>query len=300
MHRLLLATIAFIAASTLAHGQERLEWKFKEGDRFQIESEAWVKQRMHVVTQQGPQKGEHDFEHVTLSSFTVKKVDKEGNVELEQRLDKVKATNRQGTGSPAGSSLVRELEDCVFTITLDAKRKVTKLDGYDDMIKRVSKDDANAAKAIRELVRPETLRQAAEEAFAFLPDKPLAKGDTWERKVEASMGPLGTIQAGHTYTYEGKEMKAERMLHKISVASTLSYTPPKEETPGFAFKISKGTLKAEKATGTLWFDAEAGRLAFSEANSKLGGTITAASQNQPPHEITIDQEQTVRMSVSWR
>jgi uncharacterized protein DUF6263 len=296
--RTLCFTVAclFLCALPL-HAQTKLEWKFKEGDRFAQESLVTVQQTMTV----GGQTNKQDFEHKLEAIFSVTKVNPDGSVELRMQLEKIKASNRGNPGSPAASSQVRALEDAVITLTLNAKREVTKFEGYEDLLKRVTNDDATSAKAIREIVKEETLKQQAAEAFAFLPEKAVNKGDTWNRKLESSLGPLGTILTTHTYTYDGPEMKDGKTLHKISVSSTFSYAPPKSATPGFQFEITKGELQTEKATGTILFDAEAGRLVSSQSNMKIKGTLTIAIPGQKdPFAFVIDQEQTATIRVSPR
>jgi hypothetical protein len=256
------------------------------------ESNSTVTQTMAVAGQSNVQ----DFNQTLEATFNVTKVNPDGSVELRMQLDKIKASNRGGPGSPLASTQVRALEDLILTMTLDAKRQVVKFTGYDDLLKRVTNDDPNAAKTVRDIVKEETLRLLTQEAFGFLPDKPLNKGDKWDRKLEASLGPLGTILTTHTYTYDGPEMKDTKTLHQISVTSVVSYAPPKEKSGGFQFQITKGEVTTESATGTIWFDAEAGRLVSSESKLKLKGTLTIAVMDQN-HEFKLDQEQTATIKI---
>jgi Family of unknown function (DUF6263) len=290
-----LSVACFLASSLPLQAEVKLEWKFKEGDKFQTESITTLVQTMTV----GGQTNRQDFETILHTSFTVKKTEPDGSVELRMQIEKIKASNRANPASPAASTQVRALEDVVLTIFLNPKREVTKLEGFEDVLKRVTNDDATSAKAIREIVKEENLRRQAEEAFGFLPDRPVNKGDKWERKIEAALGPLGTILATHTYTYEGPEMKQDKSLHKISVASNFTYVPPKAATPGFQFQITKGEVKTENATGTIWFDADAGRLVSSETKMKIKGTLTIGITGQSqPQEFVIDQEQTGAIRVT--
>jgi len=295
MKRSALSVLLVLTIALPLQAQTKLEWKFKENDRFQQETVTNLKQTLTA----GGQSNVQDFEHVTNTSFTVKKVNQDGSVVLEQQLDKIKATNRSGPGSPAVSGLIKQLEDAKFTITLNGKREVTQFDGYEELIKRVASDDATSAKALRDLVKPETLRRAAEEAFGFLPESPVNKGDQWKREMQVSLGPLGAMTANHTYTYDGPEMKDGKTLHKISVVSTLAYTPPKEETGGFPFKITSGDLKTESAQGVIYFDADIGRLASSEMKMKLKGSLSVSVSGES-HTLAIEQDQTVAIRLTPR
>jgi hypothetical protein len=282
----MLLPLALILASCLpAHGQVKLEWKFKENDELTLDTVALLKQTLRV----GSQSGEQELEHGTKAIITVKKVHADGTVELSQLFDRVQARNRRGEGAPAGAGYVRGLEDAVLHLTLNAKREVVRLEGYDELVKRVSKDDANTAKAVRELLKPETLRRSAEELFGFLPDKPVNPGDKWERKLEAPLGPLGTVTATHAYTYAGTEAKEGKTLHKITVTTSLAYSIPKEATPGFQFKILKGDVSVVESSGEIYFDADAGRLVSSRMEMKIQGSLTVSAENQM-HELTLEQD----------
>jgi hypothetical protein len=288
--------VGLLLAALPTRAEVKLEWKFKENDKFQQDSTAILQQSMRV----GGLTNMQDFEHRMQAAFSVNKVNPDGSVELRMELVKMKATNRATPGSPVASSQVRPLEDAVLTITLNAKKEVIKLEGYEDIVKRVTNDDPNSGKMIRDIIKEDTLRRSAEEAFGFLPDKPLNKGDKWERKLEHSLGPLGAIQATHTYTYEGPEPPKEgKELHKISVKSELSYVPPKSGNSGFQFQITKGELKTESASGTILFDAEAGRLVSSETKLRCRGTLTIAVQGQN-HEFVIEQDQSTSIRVSGK
>src|SRR5262249_24471291 len=135
-------------------------------------------------------------------------------------------------------------------------------------------------------------KKSAEEAFSFLPEKAVNKGDEWKRESTIPFGPLGSFKAVSDYTYAGKEDGGE----KIALKSQLTYSPPKGDA-GFAlFKIVNGNLKSEGARGTLIFDAEKGRLVkYSMAMFFRGSLTMDIMGNMVDMEVTIDQNSNSRV-----
>ncbi len=270
-----------------AVGQTKLEWKFNKGDVFYQKSDTMVKQAMTIMGM----KIDQDMDNSTIASFTV--VDKlnDGSVVLEQKIEEIGVKNA-GVGAPIGQML-QQMKGASFKITLSPKLKVTKFEGYEDLMKKIGGDDPVAGRMLRAMMTEDTLKKSVEEAFAFVPDAPVKKGDSWERQMEVPLGPLGALNATNKYTYEGQE----KGLEKISVVSNMKYTAPKDGDGGLPFKISKGDLKADNAKGTIYFDAAKGRLAESEMKMKLKGSLTISAMG---NELTMDmeQDQTVKITVT--
>jgi hypothetical protein len=144
------------------------------------------------------------------------------------------------------------------------------------------------------MMTEDTMKKSAEEAFNFLPEKPVSKGEKWQRKLEVPLGPLGSLASIHNYTYEGMENK----LAKISVTATMTYNPPKADAGGqLPFQITKGNLKADDAKGTILFDPAAGRLASSSMTMRIKGSLTISAMGQEL-AMDMDQNQDVKIEVS--
>jgi hypothetical protein len=277
-----------------AHGQVKLEWKFKKGDQFTQETVTSLKQTIKGL---GTERKE-DLETTTISAFTVVEQNADGSVVLEQKITTMK-TKDAASGRPA--DLTKHLEGATFRITLtpkDGRLQVTRLEGYEEMMKKITEGDPQGAKVIRSLLPEEVLRKSLEESFTFLPEKPVNKGEKWERKHDVPLGPLGRLAVTHTYIYEGPEQLDGRPVEKLAVTMAVSYTPPgKADSAGLQFQITGGSFEAKNATGTLYFDNANGKLVRADMRMNLDGklNVTTPKGNEV---IQVSQTQEVRLRVS--
>ena len=96
------------------------------------------------------------------------------------------------------------------------------------------------------------------------------------------IGPIGSYNAIYDYTYDAPENKDDKNLQKMSMKTTLTYTKPEaKDAAGLPFKINDGKLETSEATGTIWFDAQAGRVAESTMVVKLEGNLNVTVSDQP-------------------
>jgi hypothetical protein len=260
---LVLAMAALPASTAPAADAVKLEWKFLEGDTFYIETTNITKQTMTVLGM----KQESDSENSTVTRYKVLKVDKDATV-IEQKIESVK--NKTSGGLPGADKIMDSMKGQTFKLTLNAKGEVTKLEGYDEFIKKLGSDNDATAKLIKSFMSEEALKASAAESFAFLPDKAVNKGDTWKRSQAVPLGPLGNLKGETTYTDKGPGKDGE----EISFEQTFAYSPPKEDDSGLGFKITKGEMKAEKASGNIVFDVTKGRLVRTDSSMKMKGSLT--------------------------
>ncbi len=283
------AVIALAVIAVPAHAQ-KLEWKFKQGEKFWMETKTDVKQTLTVAGM--PMKPE--MTNTTVASFTV--ISAMGTtVVLEETIESisVKANAPMGGGASV-DKIMQEMKGAKFKVTLDtAKLDVTKFEGYDELIKKISGGDQMVEKFIRAVMTEETLKESAEEIFAFLPPKPEDK--TWERSPKVPLGPLGTLEGKYKYTNAGTEKVNNKDAVKITVEASLAWkAPAPAAAAGLPFQVKKGQLDAKDAKGTILFDAEAGKLVKSDMKMQLNGKLTLAVGGADV-ELDMQQDQTVTM-----
>jgi hypothetical protein len=280
-----------LAAAVPASAQVTLQWKFRDGQKFYQSTTTTIK----LVTKINGQETRQETEHTTVASYTVEKTGADGTVTLKQVIESLARKPMESTTT--SPDFLKQMQGATFTITLNGDMQITKFDGYDALVKRLTADDPNAERVMRATLPEETLKRSAEEAFAFLPKQPLKVGDRWERRVDVALGAIGTLSATHIYRYEGPETVDGKVLQKISVEARISYTPPKPDAGVLPLQITRGTLRADKSQGTFWFDANAGRLAASEMHMHLSGTLDISSMGQQ-YSLSLDQDQTVNTKIS--
>jgi len=287
-----LATLVLLGGLTApAFGQVKIEWKFKEGDKFYVEEVSNVKSSFQIMGNNIDQ----TQKTTTIASYTIKKsTDKE--VVMEQKIESVKTKVEGGFGGEAGGldKIMEKMEGAKFTITMDPSTgKVTKFEGYKELIKAITEGMEEAGKFVELLLTEDTLKKGSEDAFGFLPSKAVDKGDTWKIESTMPLGPFGNFKKNATYTYDGKDDKGEKIGYKLA----MTYTAPKGDgAAGLPFKITKGNLKTDNAKGTILFDAEKGRLVSNTVTMRFGGSLTMdVMGNELTIEMTMDQSSTSRV-----
>jgi hypothetical protein len=272
--------------SVPAYGQAQMKFKWTKGSTFYLENVTDMKQTIEVMGQ----KIEQDMKNKSINSYKVLDITDEGVV-LEQKIEAVKIT---ATGPAAGKQeeIAEKMKGATFKMTISPAGKVTKFEGYDELIERIGAGNDAVKKLLKSVMNKETMSRSSEEAFGFLPDKPVNKGDQWKREMKLSMGPLGEFKVDNSFSYEGKEGSAD----KIGVTAIMSYTAPKEDAGGdLPFSVSKGDLKSEGAKGTIHFDAGTGKLVKYEMKLRIKGSLTIQVMgNMATMDLDQDQTTTIR------
>jgi hypothetical protein len=291
MHRWLpLTLLCLFLCAPPAPAQVSLGWKLKPGEKFYQETTATLKQTTKIRGQETHQ----ELEHVTVSSFTVTRLNTDGSVVLEQKIESVKPAK---TASGPLGKLLEDMEGASFTLTLSPDFKVLSLEGYDKLVDQIAKGDPNAQKVVQAMMSKETLQKSAEEAFQFLHRRTVRPKDSWERSFTMSLGPVGSVTGTYKYTYVGPEMLDGKPAQKIDVDAKLSYVPPKGDVGLLPFQITRGDMRVETGRGTIWFDEQKGRLVRSEMHVRLHGTLTMISMGQE-YTLELDQDQSIKIRIT--
>ena len=279
-----------------------LRWKFEIGRPIYQEMTTETKQDMQVMGQKISQ-----LQKVTFFLSWNPVEEKDGNWIVKQKIEGLKMdieiagnkipydSNKEGGSTNALSDFFKALVGSEFTLTIDKNMRITKIEGRDEFLKKLIKENQQLAPLLQTILSDEALKQMSDPAFAVIPDKPVKKGDTWERKATLNMGPIGTFDTIYKYTYEGPD---ENKLHKIKVETSLKFQPPGPNAGGnLPFKIMKADLNSKDSNGTILFDTNKGRVASSNTTMKLSGTMTIEIGGTASEE-TMDQTQTTTVRTS--
>ena len=307
-----LAALAILAV--VASGQDqktpvKLEWKFQKGKPFYQELKTETKQDMKVMGQEVKQ----SQTQTVYFSWTPTEQDKDKNWIIKQKIEGVKMDIEIGgnritydsTATGASNNPLKEFFSALvgseFTLTLDTKKmEVTKVEGREAFLKSLIGVNAQMEPLLKQILSDEALKQMADPAFAMLPPKDVKVGETWPRKSTLSLGPIGSYENTYEYKYEGKE----KDLDKISVKTTLKYTPPVDPAGGagtgaLPFKIKSADLKSKDSKGTIYFDSrpEKGRLDNSKSELTLEGELTIEIGNMTS-KVELKQTQTTTVKTT--
>jgi hypothetical protein len=289
--------LVLVVVALPARAQVALDWKLKEGDRFYLLTESTFNQVMELPGKEGGKEIKQEITQTAVLQFYVEKKTPDGNYTIKQTIEGLMVKGGAGAGTPVSDD---KIQGASFTLTLNPKLEVVKLEGYSDFIKKLAGDDPSVLKTVKSIVTEELLTKAATQAFAFLPTKQVKEGDEWgaDRTIKMPLGPLGALEATNTYKYVGKGKLNDKELDKISFTTKVAYSLPKEDA-GIAFRVIKGTLTVDdNAKGTIYFDSANGRLVQYEMSLNLTGDLTLSINNVPLDTKITKQEQTVKVTVS--
>jgi hypothetical protein len=280
-----------------------LKWKFKEGKTFYQTMTTTTKQTMKVMNNDVTQTQEQTFHF----SWTPVK-EKDNKWTIKQKIEGVKmnidiggskiaydSTKEGGASNPLGD-FFKALVGSEFTLTLDMKTlKVTAVEGRKKFLEKLVAANPQMKPLLETILSEDALKEMAEPTFAVVPEKnkPVTKGQKWQKGTSLNMGPIGTYDNTYVYTYDGKNDKG---LATIKVETTLKYKPPKESTGagGLPFKIKSADLKSTSASGTVTFNQEKGRVEKSTMKLNLSGKLSIEIGGQ---QTTVELSQTQESTV---
>jgi len=264
-----------------ARAQTALEWKFKDGEKFYVEAVTDTKQTVTI----GDKATTSASTFTTVSSFVVKKAG--DGYSVEQTIEGVKVTSDKPDDPTLGvrSRFANQLKGTTFRFTISPTGKVTSktIEGYDDLIKKLTGGNESNEKEIRARLPEDAFKEELNAIFGFLPDK---AGTTWKRSETLTL-PWGTLKGDADYTHKGNKGKDGE---EITVTHNWTMELAKDAPAGV--KVSKGNVKIDKAEGTIHCDPAAGRLINNTQTTHLTGKLTMTDAFMKEFTFDIDQTTT--------
>lgn len=277
-----IAVCVALVVPAMAGGPAALAWKLDAGARFALEETVQSRQTIKLMNMETRQ----DVDQVRQSRISVLKKNPDGTLILEQKIDKVKV--QHGSDGPdANTRVLKQLEDASFWFHLDASRKISRIEGYDALLKQLSKGSRADARLIRSVFTEDSLKRSVDTWLGFLPAAAVDKGKTWQHRSSLPLGLLGAMAVDVTYKLENFDKKTQ--LATIAFSGSGSYQPPAQDA-ALPITVSAGTLRLAKYAGTITFDAERGRLVRLETQMALAGRLTAVIRDSET-ELELTQEQ---------
>ncbi|MFO0863838.1 MAG: DUF6263 family protein [Gemmataceae bacterium] len=259
-----LASFALVLAffPNLIHAQERLVWKLKVGEEFQIERKFDQKQTVEsagkILNQE--MAGSWQFRFKVVGA-------KDDGFKLEAVL--AKATQKtKGAKSELESKIAERMQGTPFKLRIAASGKVSEFEGYDEFLDRAAEKKDDARKVLRVLVPLEAFQQAFDDMFAFLPTEATKPGHKWTRDILDPMPPFGFLLTTCSCQDDGEQSG----LRVITCKFRTKYQPLAKESS--LFRVIKADVNAEEGAATWRFDVARGRLVAAEKSITLKGDMT--------------------------
>ncbi|MGH7223657.1 MAG: DUF6263 family protein [Gemmataceae bacterium] len=273
-----------------------LQWKFKKGQVFYQIFTTETSQVMTVMNNVVSQKQKQTF---YLQWTPEKKVG--GKWIVAQTIIGVKMDIDIG-GSPikydstaanhprnSVHDFFKALVGAEFKLSLDARTlEIIHIDGREKFVKKLAAANKQMKPLIDKILSEDALKEMADASFGLLMG-PARPGDSWTKRRQVDMGPIGIYQNNLRCTYDGREDK----LDKITVKITTKYLLPHNQkgVGKLPFRIHKANLSGD-GTGFLYFDRAKGRLANSVISVTLGGTLAIEIGGEKTHVDLVQTQQT--------
>ncbi|HEX5270957.1 MAG TPA: DUF6263 family protein [Gemmataceae bacterium] len=287
MSRRLVGAVLLVAAGLAqsAAAQAPVEWKLKVGDKFYLRTVTTTKQTLKALNKDVPQ----NAEQTVVLGFSVE--EKVGdNFLLKETIEDV--TVKSDKGDAVSDP---KIAGSVFLLTVSPKWEILKFEGYDKLVDRLAGDDPAVRQALTATLPEDVFKRTVREAMAFLPDRPVKDGETWERSVESPLGPIGTLRETRTYKMEGKEDVGGKKVDKITYTTAVEFKPGKK-VENLPYYVISGQMEVKEGKGTVHFDPAASQLVQIKSDLKLVGRMVL-SISETKVDAVVEQEQGTVVTV---
>jgi hypothetical protein len=284
-----------------------LDWGFKENKTFYQKMTTTTDQSLTVSSNKVDQKQKQVF----VFSWTPVKKNDDGSWVIKQKIEDVQmnidignqqikydSTNPDAGGNNPLSEFFKELVGSEFTLTLSKDLKVTKIEGRDAFVQKLTRANPQMKPLLEQILSEKAMMEMAEPTFAAVPNAKKTKGQSWTKDSNLDMGPIGKYENSYKYTFDGPDDKEKKLL-KIKVDTTLKYKEPGDAAGAAAlpFRIKSADLKSTSATGTVLYDPEQKRIEKTTMDLKLKGELVIDIGGQPT-KVELEQTQTSTVETS--
>jgi len=287
------AAFALLATARDATAAEKLlRWKFEPGQKLRVV--CTQESRMETSVNNQPLDVQIDMGLEML--WSVESVEADHTATITQSFTRLSTKMQTKDGEPIEydsasqaepegdaaniAKAVAPLLGAKFVVKMDDRGEIVDVALPDKLAQALQ--DAGMAPAGAE--GREVLEGVFRQSLPHLPALPVDIGTSWNGTHEAK-ALAGTMIVRTRYSYEGEEDREGATLEKIAAKSELEVkqSTNEEEVPL--------VLKDHEQTGTLYFDAQAGRLVSAETTQKM---TTESGSTSPKTRV----RSTARVSVT--
>lgn len=286
MIRVLLALTVMVACWTPAKAQVRLRWRYKEGTKQVTQLET----KTHQILTIGTADVETKNEAFIRTEATVGKRKPDGTLRVVTRVETMQVdttlpggiTQSFSSADPNKKAVNEQLEPLLKLYRAMLKAHTTLVLNKDNNLKAVEVDKKalkDLGEGEKQLFEPETIKKAAQQEFAELPDRAVKKGDTWKRESETHLPGGQTLRFTTVYKYAGEVKQKGQTLDKITFSSTkVTYAQvPAADAP---VVVTRSNLKIKESKGVLLFDRARGEVFQRKEKVRIEGDLTLEIRNK--------------------
>lgn len=203
--------------------------------------------------------------------------------------------------NPGLADFFKNLIGTEFTITYAKGMIVEKVEGREDFLKKLGTSNPQMEALLKKLLTDEALKEMADPTAGLMPgaDKAagVAAGETWEKKTNMPLGPIGTYDRTLSFKYIGKDSE-KKDLDKVEVTAKLLYKAPTADADGLLFRIKGATLDTvDPKAGTFLFDGKTGTVVNGTVAVRMKGKLNVTIGTTET-EVELIQDQTTTLETS--
>lgn len=287
-----------LVAGTANSAEAPLRWKFAAGQKLRVE---WT-QEVETETMIGGKPLRLAVDTTFEQDWGVDSVDEEGTATITQSFRRIavrmdmppaapleydSAAMRRATGDarPIAESLA-PLIGPTWNAKITARGEVREVEASADL--QAALDKVAAEGRLKSLFTGAGGADYLRQSLVVLPEQTLKVDESWEVATDAD-SPVGRVKSRTTYTYRGTERHGDRTLDALAATGNLEWTPARG---GVAVGRQ---IKEQSQTGTVLFDATAGRLVESRQTQMLR---TESRVRDTPLETRLTSNLKLKISVS--
>jgi hypothetical protein len=274
---------------------ETLRWKLGAGEVLRYTMESKQVENFQVA---GRNK-KSTRSNTTNLSWTVKSVSENGDAEIVLRFDRVRMRIEQPPIVPlefdsnpnkleipdefeSVDRQIKALAGAELSFKLRPNGEVDDLKIPEQTLKKLRDGipkDAPGGESVSEQGLKELLMPSRPPTF---PTGTVEPGMTWAAKPSKISLPVGSLSIDQVFTFQGPDPKTPRLL-LVGIDAKVSLEPAENVT---------AKIRKQEGTGSLTFDAEAGRIVNSRSKQKMEMMITDRGQ-----EIIQSSDTTTTMTL---
>ncbi|MCH8922168.1 MAG: TIGR03067 domain-containing protein [Planctomycetes bacterium] len=192
-------------------------------------------------------------------------------------------------------AMYSQLHGASFKLTLSAAGEITKLDGYEAMIKQLAGDNDLQAQRLRQAVREEAIKGMLASWFGRMSPERMQAGTSWKQPTTLSAGPAGEIAGEVTATYKGRTRVAGRECARFKLSAESTYSPP-SGGGALGYEIVDGKVSLKGPAGEALYDTKTGRLIKSTRKTRIHGRLRIKVNGQTATMI-LDHRETTQIRL---
>ncbi|MDR2129711.1 MAG: DUF6263 family protein [Odoribacteraceae bacterium] len=180
------------------------------------------------------------------------------------------------------SRVLNALVNKPIQVKMDMKGKVLEVSGLEAIFASITSGSTTQLTQLKAIFGDEALKQNIQNAMAFLPDHPVAEGDSWVQELTQNLGL--TIKTVTTYTYRG----SKDGFWNITGNSTLA-VPNKDEY----FELNGIQMKSDMqgtAVSELKLDKANGWIVAGNTKLKIKGTTHVKAREGMPGDMSMNMD----------